>query len=352
MSSEGLSISLEFDKRQYKAKDPQNLRFVLKNTSGESRHVLKWHTPLEGFNSNMFRVDTGGIPAKYLGRVVKRGVPKPEDYIVLKPGESVSASVDIAKVYDIVKAGEYQVAYKARLLDVKGERPVKMAAGGQFHFAGKEMVSPVTTFRLLEERKPRQEKGIALDWKPAVVKKGAKGISFRNCTPEQEKMITQAHTEAVRLATEARSVLTRTKVKDRPGADRYETWFGQYDKKRYARISSHFLKIRDALSKKNVVFNIACDADARDAFGYVWPSKPYEIYLCNAFWKAPLLGTDCRAGVMIHEMSHFYVVAETDDYVYGQSESQDLAKTNPDNATDNADCHEYFAENNPQQTMK
>jgi peptidyl-Lys metalloendopeptidase len=350
MSSEGLSISLEFDKRQYKAKDPQNLLFVLKNTSKESKHVLKWHTPLEGFNSNMFRVDTEGTRARYLGRLIKRGVPKPEDYIVLKPGESVSANVDIAEAYDIVKAGDYRVAYKARLLDVKGERPAKMAAG-EFLFTRKEMVSPVATFRLVEERKTRLAKGIALDWRPVAAKKGAMGISFRNCTPEQEKEIAEAHTEAVRLAKEARSILTRTKVKERPGADRFETWFGTYDKKRYATISSHFLKIRDALSKKNVVFNSDCDPRYRDAYAYVSPSNPYEIYLCNAFWKAPVLGTDCRAGVMIHEISHFYVVAETDDHVYGQNESQDLAKTDPDNAIDNADSHEYFAENDPQVPM-
>jgi peptidyl-Lys metalloendopeptidase len=46
-------------------------------------------------------------------------------------------------------------------------------------------------------------------------------------------------------------------------------------------------------------------------------------------------------------MSHFTVVAGTDDYVYGQAGAKNLAITNPDNAVMNADNHEYFAENNP-----
>jgi peptidyl-Lys metalloendopeptidase len=46
-------------------------------------------------------------------------------------------------------------------------------------------------------------------------------------------------------------------------------------------------------------------------------------------------------------MSHFNVVASTDDWVYGQAGAKNLAITNPTQAIDNADNHEYFAENNP-----
>ena len=60
-----------------------------------------------------------------------------------------------------------------------------------------------------------------------------------------------------------------------------------------------------------------------------------------------LTGTDSKAGTLIHEMSHFTVVAGTDDYVYGQAGAKNLAITNPNNAVNNADNHEYFAENTP-----
>ena len=69
--------------------------------------------------------------------------------------------------------------------------------------------------------------------------------------------------------------------------------------------------------------------------------------MCNAYWNAPLTGTDSKAGTLIHEMSHFTIVADTDDYVYGQTAARNLANTNPTNAVDNADNHEYFAENTP-----
>ena len=65
--------------------------------------------------------------------------------------------------------------------------------------------------------------------------------------------------------------------------------------------------------------------------------------------SAPTTGTDSKAGTLVHEMSHFNVVASTDDWAYGQSAAKSLAISNPTKALDNADTHEYFAENNPAQ---
>jgi peptidyl-Lys metalloendopeptidase len=81
----------------------------------------------------------------------------------------------------------------------------------------------------------------------------------------------------------------------------------------------------------------------------VYPTQPYRIYVCNAFWNAPNTGTDSKAGTLVHEMSHFNVVAATDDHAYGQTAAKNLAISSPTKALDNADSHEYFAENTPAQ---
>ncbi|CAF3733890.1 unnamed protein product [Rotaria sp. Silwood1] len=57
------------------------------------------------------------------------------------------------------------------------------------------------------------------------------------------------------------------------------------------------------------------------------------------------MGTDSKAGTLVHEVSHFSIVAGTDDYAYGQSSALALAKTNPAKARMNADNHEFFTEN-------
>ncbi len=50
---------------------------------------------------------------------------------------------------------------------------------------------------------------------------------------------------------------------------------------------------------------------------------------------------------MIHELMHFTVVAGTHDHAYGQTDARALAVSNPVDAVDNSDNHEYFVENTP-----
>jgi peptidyl-Lys metalloendopeptidase len=98
------------------------------------------------------------------------------------------------------------------------------------------------------------------------------------------------------------------------------------------------------MNNASVRFNCTC---TDSAYAYVYPTQPYTIYLCNAFWNAPSTGTDSKAGTLVHEMSHFNVVAGTNDYAYGQTAAKNLAIQNPTRAIANADSHEYFAENTP-----
>ncbi|WP_308628312.1 M35 family metallo-endopeptidase [Massilia genomosp. 1] len=36
-----------------------------------------------------------------------------------------------------------------------------------------------------------------------------------------------------------------------------------------------------------------------------------HLYVCGAFWRAPVTGTDSQGGTLVHEMSHFTAVAGT-----------------------------------------
>jgi peptidyl-Lys metalloendopeptidase len=65
-----------------------------------------------------------------------------------------------------------------------------------------------------------------------------------------------------------------------------------------------------------------------------------------------MTGTDSKGGTLVHEMSHFTVVAGTDDWAYGQAAAGALAGSNPDRAIDNADSHEYFGENTPYRNVR
>jgi peptidyl-Lys metalloendopeptidase len=106
-------------------------------------------------------------------------------------------------------------------------------------------------------------------------------------------------------------------------------------------VTGDYVNIYSAMSTQAFVFYCDC---TDSSYAFVYANQPYKVHLCNAFWSAPATGTDSKAGTLIHETSHFSVVAGTQDYAYGQTACRSLATSNPKRAIHNADSHEYFAE--------
>lgn len=88
-----------------------NLTFTLTNNTDTSLYILKWYTPLEGIAGEIFRVERDGQAVPYQGILATRIAPSPEAYILLEPGASTSAEVNLATAYDFSQAGEYTIAF-------------------------------------------------------------------------------------------------------------------------------------------------------------------------------------------------------------------------------------------------
>jgi heat shock protein HslJ len=93
------------------SREAVNVRFTLTNTSSEGLFVLKWFTPLEGIAGDIFSVQRDGADLPYVGRMVKRAPPVPDDYVWIDSGGSISAVVDLAEGYDFSKAGTYTLQF-------------------------------------------------------------------------------------------------------------------------------------------------------------------------------------------------------------------------------------------------
>ncbi len=106
-----------------KVGSPIPLTFTLSNRSERTVAVLKWNTPLEGWFGNSFNVTKDGKAVTYQGAMVKRFRPSAEDYAEIKPGQSISAEVDMAQGYDMSASGQYQLSFKGRLQDVQYLNP-------------------------------------------------------------------------------------------------------------------------------------------------------------------------------------------------------------------------------------
>lgn len=346
-----LFVGLEPSKKAYKASERQELVFTLTNESDTELKVLKWHTPLEGLKSDMFHVEVAGKQVAYMGRVYKRGAPMEDDYVTIPPHKSLEQTIDLTEVYDIAQVGTYNVKYKTDRLQVGTEQPKVL----QKRFLKRPRTASVTVksnaaiFTLLEGRQAKTVNGTEIAFarrlaQTNVLAAAQKAPVFSSCTASQQTDLNNALTEATKIANAAKLALTSASYCAHFTAPRYLEWFGKYSDSRFNTVVQHYTNIADALANQTITFNCDCDDDS---YAYVYPTKPYEIFLCKHFWTAPLTGTDSKAGTLVHEMSHFNVVASTDDNVYGQSNCRQLAKDDPAKAIDNADSHEYFAENTP-----
>ena len=310
------------------------LAFTVSNESSAPMHVLRWQTPLDGVDSDMFDVQLNGESVTYIGRFVKRPAPQSADYIELKPGEARSVDVDLSAYYDMRKGGQYTVQYRRDAAALVQEAGIAARADVAATLA---VDSRSTTLWVDGAANPLDEENQSIDSIQGVL---AATNSFVSCSNTRKTQLATARNSAVTYATNGKSYLDAG-----THGSRYTWWFGAYVSSRYTTVRTHFTNLKSALSSQPYTFDCSCTDSG--TYAYVYPTQPYRVYLCGAFWSAPNTGTDSRAGTLIHESSHFNVIAGTDDWVYGQSGAHSLAGSNPAHAIDNADSHEYFAENNP-----
>ena len=329
-SAAGLRATVEVDRAWLAADDDVVARVAITNDSARTMVLPRWQVPGARLDANLFEVTRDGKPVDYLGILVKRPAPTPADFVAIAPGKSISGRTELSRHYDMASGGEYVVAYRLALAG--GNRLAELAATTE------EAVSEaVAIWRDAQQLAP-------IDWERINAISAPQGLSTTGCSSSQITTISTAAGNATTYSTQSKNYLLG-KTYSTVGP-RYTTWFGAINSTRFNTATSHFTSIENAFQTKPVVVDCGC---TDNYYAYVYPTQPYKIYVCNAFWSAPPTGTDSKAGTLVHEMSHFNVVAATDDWAYGQTACKSLALKKPARAIDNADSHEYFAENTPSQ---
>ncbi len=333
-TSNGVTAALATDKHALGKADAVIVNVTITNTSPSPQYVLKWHTPFGEIEESLFRVTRDGVAVPYLGAHYKRQAPAAADYYLLKPGASYSMKVELSSMYDMSITGDYQVSYDAKSLSLFSS---ELAGQGKVPREIGEITSaPLTIW--IDGALPRGalSKGATIDELKAAQ---GSGLALNKCTASQQTTVTQALAAGSAMASDGDAYMARGAV-----GSRYVKWFGANDSARANTVKAHFVALKDAFANKPVTVDCGCK---KTYYAYVYPTQPYVIYVCKAFWTAPMTGTDSKGGTLVHEMSHFNVVASTDDWVYGQSGAASLAISDPSKAIDNADSHEYFGENTP-----
>jgi len=314
----GVVVSISASKKSIDVDDALLIKVDYTNVSDKSVSLYKWGTALGGgITEDLFLVEYLGTEMKYNGIHAKRLAPTSSDFVVLAPGEVSSMAVDLLLSYPVNYEGDYQISLRdSGLVNAK-------------------LASPLTVS--LTSDRPI----LALK-QPAI---------FQNCSAGQISQIDAALSSAESIANRAASDLRNAPVSLRPEARRYREWFGAFSTARYATVQSNMDRIASSLSNQRIGFNCDCTGqpgvDPNNTFAFVFPNDPFNMTLCNVFFRVPRLGTDSMSGTIVHEVSHFNVVANTDDFASNQAGIRALANSQPQNAIRAANAYEYFAENSP-----
>jgi peptidyl-Lys metalloendopeptidase len=315
---DGLQVRLSAPEPVLRGDVDVTVNVSVTNTTREAVTLMRWELPTAKPEGQLFRITRDGEAVAYTGPLIKRGPATREDLVRIEPGATLNVEVELTAAYDLSRNGLYAIEYIGK---------------GAAQDGALRSAEPLHLW--LESRSERAAAA------PAVPTADASSITFTgNCSASRKTTLTNAVAAATTYAANAQTYLNRTPA----ATQRYTKWFGAVTNSRWNTAKSHFTAINNAFSTKAITLDCSC---TQSYYAYVYPNQPYKIYVCNAFWSAPMTGTDSKAGTLVHEMSHFNVVAGTDDWAYGQSAAASLAISNPTRALDNADSHEYFAENTP-----
>ncbi len=329
----GLTPTLEPRKSFVGASEDVVVKITYRNDSTEDLYIVRWQTPLQGVEANLFDVRVDGRPVAYTGRLYKRAKPAATDYLRIPAGGSVAADVDLSSVYDLSRTGEYAIRYRVALQGALRDLESNTV------FLGVERDQRAVD--AVEKLARIADAADAADAARAPKPPKPPRPRYVSCSSSRKSQLVTALSNAQKMALKSRDYLNALPAEARPTDDAYTTWFGAYDPASYSSVTDDYVHLYSTYSTKTFVFHCDC---TENHYAYVYADRPYNVYLCNFFWRAPALGTDSKAGTLVHEASHFTVVAGTDDYAYGQPACRELAIGNPDLAIHNADTHEYFAE--------
>ena len=326
-SADGLAVSVSAPKAVLTGDVDVLVNVKVSNPSTAPIAVLRWELPGDARDAASFRVLRNGEPVAYKGRLIKRASPTAADYVSIQPGATLNFTVELTRAYDLSQDGNYSIEYTG------------IGGGGEASVSALKSTAPAQVWLI---SRSGVGAGVAAP-APAAVAPGTPNIAYSGgCSASQQTQLATSAIDAAAYAQDALNYFANSRL----AGQRFTKWFGPGTRTSWSAARGNFSNIRDAFVNKPVTMDCSCTEAG--FYAYVYPSEPYKIYVCPVFWQAPATGTDSKAGTLIHEMSHFTVVAGTLDHAYGQSAAASLAISSPAKALKNADSHEYFAENTPQ----
>ena len=314
--------------------------FDYTNNAQEDYYLLKRNTPLEGLISPCITISREGNPLEYEGIIVHRDAPNQEDFVLVKSGETVSASVKLNDAFIFNSDGHYTIAYNTPLKCVSKDNMNAQSEGAKMsEVAVEESTTLLMDNTVLLSRPDTQEEeedeDQADETSDKVEVESCSSARFISGSSTQRRHILLAHKRICnKFARAYRQVGNNA---------HYRRWFGAYTSSRANIVKRVIAACYWGVRRNTVTYSInpsRCRSNW-NAFTY---KGSKTVYLCPAFHRKGIYcvrsGAPTKEGILMHEWTHAF--GRTSDHAYGASANQNLARTNPGRAVYNADSYEYF----------
>ncbi|MCX5660933.1 MAG: hypothetical protein NTW19_14605 [Planctomycetota bacterium] len=94
--------------------DSSEIVVTFSNTTDAPLRLLRQNLLMEEQMTNSwFTVRRNGVKVQYIGRLVKRGPYRPDEYVILEPGRQIQSAVRLSKWYAIADPGPYDCTYRS-----------------------------------------------------------------------------------------------------------------------------------------------------------------------------------------------------------------------------------------------
>lgn len=319
-SSDTSAIRLELT-----AKGDGLLEYRLTNETARPVRIARWRTPLAKAPDRFLEVSRDGEPVRYIGPVVTRLAPRADSYVVLEPGQSVSAEYDLRRGYDVSAGGELVVRSA-----LSASKVVLDAEGLNVDFSASEIVEVSAS-----SQTAGSQGGVAVSSSELVL----------NCNNAEWNTLAWA---ALGASYGLENAIT-THV---PGGAKSNFYFGQgHDTNTVAGILYGMWGVLHNSNGNWTCMGTAGDCADGDVIAYVNGSDigtgVSNIQFCSLFFNpAEVPGDDdnhaSTAGVLLHELAHL-AGAPFDWYYWANVEW--LAQNMPLYAALNADSYRYYVVN-------
>jgi len=319
------------------------LAVTLKNPSTEPLVLLVYDSPFdthsEVFHAPIFDVEhSSGMKAIYSGIIIKRK-PVLSDFVTIRPGQSLTALLNLHKGYNFPAAGVYTVTLATNVLQFQGEMGASVDEALS-QLVSDELVGSISVTVNVAS--------LPISFPPINNQSGLLGNPNpkTNCDANQASQIRTSGSNAITASQRGFNYLSGSCLASKTY---YITWFGVCDNTRWTRVRNTLSAVTSGLQASYPV-DCAGSSCTPNTYAYVYPTDTtHTVYVCGYFWRVPTGNCimDSQPGTLIHEMSHFNNVAGTQDVTYGITNCQNLAKSNPAQATVNADNYCFFTDSCP-----